>query len=97
MIKRGRSYRVLVLHQVPQQRVALLADVVQVDVGDGVAARVLVLMDGGTYGEIRALAGSAPVLRQDGLNLVFGDGAHLAPGARGRWRPGWGGAAGGAS
>lgn len=39
-------YRVLVLHQVPQQRAALLADVVQVDVIHGMAAGVLVFMDG---------------------------------------------------
>ena len=38
------SYRVLILHQVPEQRVALLAHVVQVDVSHGVA-RVLVLVD----------------------------------------------------
>ena len=39
-------YRVLILHQVPQQSVALLTDIIQVDVGDGVAAGILVLMDG---------------------------------------------------
>ena len=44
-----RPYRVLVLHQVPQQSVPLLTDVVQVDVGHSVAAGVLVLMDGRTY------------------------------------------------
>lgn len=38
-------YRILVLHQVPQQRAALLTHVVQVDVGDSVAG-VLVLVYG---------------------------------------------------
>lgn len=46
----AEAYRVLVLHQVPQQSVALLADVVQVDVGHGVAAGVLVLVDRRTCG-----------------------------------------------
>ena len=45
------SYRVLVLNQVPQQGVALLTHVVQVDVGDGVAAGVLVLVHGRPCGE----------------------------------------------
>lgn len=46
-----KSYRVLVLNQVPQQSVALLTDVVQVDVSHSVAAGVLVLMDGRTCRE----------------------------------------------
>lgn len=84
-----RAYRVLVLHQVPQQRVALLADVVQVDVGERVAA-VLVFVNW-TCWDHSTSANRARVCVRVRVE------AHPAPGARGRWRPGWGGAAGGGS
>lgn len=48
-----RFYRILVLHQVPQQSVAFLTDVVQVDVvhivATAAAARVLVFMNSWTF------------------------------------------------
>lgn len=58
------TYSVVVLHQVPQQRVALLANVVQVDVGHGVAARVRVFVRGRTWAATQKLSQLGKTLQQ---------------------------------
>lgn len=51
MLEKWKSYRIFILYQVPEQSVALLTNIIQVDVSHSVAAGVLMFMNSWTWGD----------------------------------------------